>query len=181
VPHDEPDAAARPDHPHRLGDRAAGITFFEYGDRVDAIVRVIFEGQRLGICLPELNQVGEPVRIGQLRGLVQQKRVDVGRGDRVGRAEAFGQQPHQRSRTTADFENGLAGARPDDINQAPEHRLVARHLRPILERGHTAEVGTARGHDGEVLCQAWDGRRPLRGREKKRQQDQRWPLALALV
>jgi hypothetical protein len=131
--------------------------------------------------LPELDQAGEPVGFGQSRSLAQQEGIDIGSGDRVGGADAPRQQPDERPGATADFENGLAGLWRHHVDQSPEHRPVARHPRAILERGDAPQIRAAGRHDGEVLRQARDGRRPLRGGEKERQQDQCGPRALDLV
>ena len=84
-PHDEPDPAAGPSDPHRLGDRPARIAFFEHRDRINAIEGVIRERQRLGIAVLEMDRAGEPVGLRQLCCLAQQERVHIGGGDRIGR------------------------------------------------------------------------------------------------
>src|ERR1700730_3608713 len=139
-PHDETDPAAGSDHPDCLGDRPAGVAFFEHRDRVDAIEGVVLERQRLGIAVRELDGAGEPIGFRQLCRLAQQEWIYIGGGDRIGGAETPGQQPDQRSGPTADFEDGFAGPRPDRVDQGPEHRLIARHLRPILERGNPTQM-----------------------------------------
>ncbi len=143
--------------------------------------RMVLEGQCLGIALGEPDQLPEPLRLGQLGSLAQQEWVHIGPGDGVGIAEPSRQQANQRTGAAADFEDRLARPRPDLVDQGSEHRLIGRHAGAVLERRDAAQMGTAEGDDREVPGQSRDCRRPLRRRQKKRQQHQRRAGALDAV
>ena len=170
--HHEPDSPAGAHDAHRLGDRPVRVALFEHRHRIGAAERGVVERQRLGIALGEMDYLGQPVRFRQLRGFVQQKRVDIHCRNRIGRTDAPRQQADERSGAAADLEDRFPGLRGHHVEQSPEHRTISRHPRTVFERGDAAQIRAPDGHHREMLHEERDRRVPLRRSEKERQQNQ---------
>ncbi len=113
-------------------------------------------------------------------GLALQERVDVDRGERIGRPPVR-HHAVQRTGAAADVQHRLARLRRHVLDQAAHHGAVAWRLRAVLQRRDAADMAPAQRHDGEVARQQRDGRVPLRRGEEERQQHQGWPRPLDAV